>query len=112
MQFSKEVDRAISDVPNAFSRLTVHSSGATSNAFHFANASSIEEFFLPQANLQQANRILESHNRYLASPPDPRIMQQMNHAIVSHELIVEPSRDPSFDMILTTITRCGSIVTY
>ena len=41
---------------------------------------------------------------------DPRARQSADRTLVSHSLKVEPSPDPRFDLLITTESRCSSVV--
>ena len=46
----------------------------------------------------------------LQRPSDPRAMQEMNRSLVSHMFVVEPSIDLEYALNVTSITKCGAIV--
>ena len=41
---------------------------------------------------------------------DPRAMQEAGRAVVTHELLVSRSLDPRFELCITSVSRCSSVV--
>ena len=49
-------------------------------------------------------------NRQVGSPRDPRIMQQVDHTILTHHLNVTPSQSANYSLDVTSIAICSGVV--
>lgn len=64
----------------------------------------------PRETTETVGHESSSAKQPIFPPRDPRAMQQW--AVVTHELLVEPTTERAFDLRITNVTRCQSIVNY
>ena len=70
--------------------------------FNFSNFSDSRQTRLPDKKAATA-----SSTRELGRPRDPRLMQQVDHAILTHRLLVNPSLSANYSLEVTSISICS-----
>ena len=71
--------------------------------FNFPNFSVSRSTTLPEGQAAYSTR-------QLGSPRDPRIMQQVDHTILTHHLFVTPSHSANYSLDVTSISICSGVV--
>ena len=71
-------------------------------------------FNFPDISRSTSRNLLEEQdvysNRQVGSPRDPRIMQQVDHTILTHHLNVTPSQSANYSLDVTSISICSGVV--
>ena len=74
------------------------------------------QFNFPNVSDSRNNRLREgqtadaSSKREVGSPRDPRLMQQVDHTILTHHLLVTPSLNANYSLDVTSISICSGVV--
>ena len=97
--------RQIRQIPQLFPECT--QAGGTPWATSDPHADLSPSSRIPSA---PANTLNTLNSGTISLQCDPRARQSADKALVTHTLRVEPSPDPRFDLLITTESRCSSVV--
>ena len=95
----------------------MNSTGFGSNThFHCPLPAHQSEFYFPNffeslnTRLPDGQAADVSSKREVGSPRDPRLMQQVDHTILMHHLLVTPSLSTNYSLDVTSISICSGVV--